>query len=679
LILETPAGVPASLSPRWRLFFLSFLMLFVELALIRWTGSNVVYLSYFSNFVLLASFLGIGIGFLRAQARLDLFAWVPAMLAGVVVFVSIFPVEVSCGGSQVIYFGCNPSGLPVWLTLPAIFMAVAIIMASIGQGVARTFAAFEPLEAYRLDILGSLAGIAGFSTLSFLGAPPIAWGTLVSVLLLILYRPSIKLIQVVALGVIVVVLGKESLGSEYSWSPYYKIRVFEDGPGVYGLNVNGIPHQTIESRAERHRTEPWYFVPYQRIQSNPLNDVLIVGGGNGGDVAIALAAGAKHIDAVEIDPRIYQIGRAMNPDHPYQDPRVTIHIDDGRAFLERTKKNYDLILFALPDSLTLVSGQSSLRLESYLFTLESIRTAREHLNPGGAFGMYNLYRKKWLLDRLANTLQVAYGYPPCLDSNSGAAGAFSVLTIGRDRGNVRCALTWVPLVQPVAAPSSDDHPFLYLQTPSIPDIYLIAIASILLLSLVLVRSAAGPFVQMRNYLDLFFMGAAFLLLETKSVVQFALLFGTTWFVNALVFFGVLVSVLIAIEIVRRFSFRQPAPLYAALFASLAFAWLIPLETLLAFDVPLRFCGAVILTFTPILLANLIFAGRFREVGASTDAFAANLLGAMAGGLLEYSSLVLGYRNMLPLIGLLYALAFLLEWRRSGEEAPQPLQSTALNT
>ena len=48
---------------------------------------------------------------------------------------------------------------------------------------------------------------------------------------------------------------------------------------------------------------------------------------------------------------------------------------------------------------------------------------------------------------------------------------------------------------------------------------------------------------MIRYTDLFCMGAAFLLLETKSVVQFALLFGTTWFVNALVFLGVLLSVL----------------------------------------------------------------------------------------------------------------------------------------
>ena len=52
--------------PPWRLVVASGLMLFVELALIRWTGANVLHLSYFSNFVLLGSFLGIGLGFLRS-------------------------------------------------------------------------------------------------------------------------------------------------------------------------------------------------------------------------------------------------------------------------------------------------------------------------------------------------------------------------------------------------------------------------------------------------------------------------------------------------------------------------------------------------------------------------------------------------------------------------------------
>lgn len=643
---------------RGRLVLLSFLMLFVELALIRWTGSNVVYLSYFSNFVLLGSFLGIGIGFLIAKSRHDLFTWAIVTLTFLVAFILRFPVSVDCAGGQIIFFGCSPSGLPIWVTLPVIFVAVAMVMASIAQGAARSFIEFEPLEAYRLDILGSLAGIVAFSLLSFLGAHPFAWSAVVSAAFLALYRPSLRAVHVVAVAALMMMLGRESLEPGDSWSPYYKVSVFGVRPGVFKLNVNGIPHQMIESTAERKRTEPLYFIPYQRLHSNPLRSVLIVGAGNGGDVAIALAAGAQHIDAVEIDPRISSIGRTLNPDQPYQRPEVSAHIDDGRAYLERTQNRYDLILFALPDSLVLVSGQSSLRLESYLFTLEAMNAARAHLNAGGAFGMYNYYRESWLLDRLAHTLEVTYGHRPCLDSENGDTDwRFSLLLISRAAAGVRCATTWDPGARTVPPPVTDDHPFLYLRTRSIPQLYLIALAAILLCSLLLIRGVTGPLAQMRSYLDLFLMGAAFLLLETKNVVQFALLFGTTWFVNALVFFGILLSVFVALEIARRVRLPDPGSLYIALFASLALAWAIPPNSLLSLDAPLRFVVAVALAFMPILLANLVFAERFRTVGPSTIAFGANLLGAMVGGVLEYSSLIVGYRGLLPLVALLYALAF----------------------
>ena len=141
------------------------------------------------------------------------------------------------------------------------------------------------------------------------------------------------------------------------------------------------------------RDDTFYLYPYRHLKGPP-GDVLIVGAGNGNDVAVALSQGARHIDAVEIDPVIQAIGARDHPDRPYQDPRVSVHIDDGRAFLERSDRRYDLIIFALPDSLTLVSGQSSLRLESYLFTLQAMQSVRRHLRAGGVFTMYNYYRAR---------------------------------------------------------------------------------------------------------------------------------------------------------------------------------------------------------------------------------------------------------------------------------------------
>ena len=165
---------------------------------------------------------------------------------------------------------------------------------------------------------------------------------------------------------------------------------------------------------------------------------------------------------------------------------------------------------------------------------------------------------------------------------------------------------------------------------------------------------------MGRYLDLFLMGAAFLLLETKNVVQFALLFGTTWFVNSLVFVGILLAVYLAIEVARRIELGPPWRLYAALLVALAVAWLVPPDLLLGLTVVPRFIVAIVVAFAPVFLANLLFASRFRDVASSNLAFATNLLGAMLGGVLEYAALVTGYRALLIVIALLYAGAFMLQ-------------------
>ncbi len=631
-------------------------MLFLELALIRWTGANIIYLSYFSNFVLLGSFLGIGLGFLRARSRVNLFPWAPVALVILVLFVRVFPVQINRSTSGLLFFGSlKASGLPTWVTLPVIFLAVAAVMATIGEGVARTFTHFSPLEAYRLDILGSLAGIATFSILSFLDAKPFVWGIIVVLVLAALYGRTIGILQVLALLGLMILLVTESVSSDI-WSPYYRISVNKQPNQQYTIEVNGIPHQNILPASDQGTV---YHVPFQQAPTNPLRNVLVVGAGAGNDVAVALSKGAAHVDAVEIDPQLYQLGKRLNPDHPYQNPRVSVHIADGRAFLQETKTKYDLILFALPDSLTLVSGQSSLRLESYLFTRQAMQAAKDHLNPtDGVFSMYNYYRTTWLRDRFANTLQEVYGQSPCI-RNFG--GTLSTLTVSVRSGALSCSQIWQrpAAVQP---PATDDHPFPYLKGNTIPGFYLLTVGLIVLASVLLVRSASGPLRRTRGYVDLFFMGAAFLLLETKNVVQFALLFGTTWLVNALVFGGVLLAVLAAVEVSRHVVIRRPLLLYGALLASLIVAWAVPNTALLSLSPVPRFFAAVAIAFTPIFVANMVFAQRFRDVADSATGFGVNLLGAIVGGALEYGSLLVGYQALLIVVAVLYGLAFATGWR-----------------
>jgi hypothetical protein len=657
------------MNPKVRLVALSFLMLFVELALIRWLGENIVFLSYFTNFVLLGSFLGIGLGFLLSDRR-SRFHWLPAALFAMVAFAVAFPVSVSRVGSDVIFFGAlEVQGLPIWLMLPMVFVGAAFVMYLIAHEVAQVFKEFEPLEAYRLDILGSVLGILGFAALSWMRMRPVVWGAVAALFIVWLGRRVIDGRGRVLLGGIVVVLGVQSFIPGFQWSPYYRVEVFEY-QNIQQVNVNGIPHQTydeIERRAER---EPVYEVPYT-LATGDIGRVMIVGAGTGSDVAFALAAGAASVDAVEIDRTIYELGRDDHPNRPYQDPRVSVIIDDGRAFMERAEPGYDLVLFALPDSLTLVSGQSNLRLESFLFTQEAIDRATSLLSDDGVFVMYNYYREDWLLGRLGRTLLNSTGNNPCIYAPDGARGlavlAASHVPITTCPGDLDFDLAAAP------TPATDDYPFLYVQERGIPSFYLIGVASILITTILAMRFAGVRRRSMRSNLDLFFMGAAFLLLETKSVVQFSLWFGTTWAVNAMVFAGILLSVLGAIEVVRRFNMPKPLHLYLALAGAVAVSWAIPAGALLELPTLTRLVAAVALTFSPIFLANLVFAQRFNETSHSAEAFGVNLLGAMVGGILEYSALAVGYRSLAILVAVLYGLAYVV-WARDsaqGEVAAEP--------
>jgi hypothetical protein len=635
-------------------------MLFVELALIRWVTSNNVYVTKATNFVLIASFLGIGIGFLNVKTNRNYVRWTPVALLATVAFVLGFPVILGTLNA-----GANPyqglkhtTALPQPVSLTIIFLLVTATMAGLGQGVAKIFVGLKPLSAYRMDIAGSIAGILVFSLLSFLNQPPATWGFIACGGLMLMLAPKIRWWQAGAALVIVTLLSLESFIPNQIWSPYNKLSIVHTttgrAPGLY-LSANNIPYQAAHTLPILQKYKPFYFYPYQHIAKSQLKNVLIIGAGSGNDTAVALHEGAQHVDAVDIDPQLLGLGRDQNPAQPYQSKRVTVYSDDGRAFLQDTSKKYNLILFALPDSLEAVSGQSAVRLESFVLTLQSLQTVKKHLLPGGTFSMYNYYAP-FLLSRYATTIHDAFGRNPCQNLGPPLGGRrMAVLTVDLNGPVQNCASYWHGArVDPVI----DDRPFPYLPTPSIPISYLWMLGAILLGSALLVRIGGGSFGGMRKYIDLAFMGAAFMLLETKNIVQFALLFGTTWLVNSLVFAGVLIAVYLAVETARHVRLPRPMILYALLAVSLIVAWVVPPDAAISLPVIPRFVAATALAFAPVYLANLVFAQRFADVETSGTAFAANLLGAIVGAALEYLALITGYQFLLVVVAVLYALAFL---------------------
>src|SRR5438094_5660833 len=374
-----------------------------------------------------------------------------------------------------------------------------------------------------------------------------------------------------------------------------------------------------------------------------------------------LANKVESIDAVEIDPRILELGEREHPDHPYSDPRVREHVDDGRAFLRSSPDRYDLIVFALPDSLTLVSTSANVRLESFLFTREAFASARDHLAPNGVFVLYNYYRQPWLLAKIEGMLTDVFGTEPLVREYDAPIGSAAVLAAspGDLQVSGQAALLSPAIANDRPAAATDDWPFLYLRDRVIARYYILALIFVLLVAgiatMLAARLVSAPIAAFSPHF--FLLGAAFLLLETRSLTMFSLLFGTTWTVNAMAFEAILTSVVIAIG-VNAITKPPRAVLYTGLGVTLVLAYVLPPSALLFDPAWLRYLAAAVIAFAPVFFANLVFTASFRDTRTADMAFASNLIGAMIGGVLEYAALVTGYQALLIIIAALYVAAYL---------------------
>jgi hypothetical protein len=270
-----------------RVFLASFLVLFLEVALIRWMPAHIRLLSYFSNFILLASFLGIGIGCLLAPARARLFPWFPLLQASVVATVYFFRLEVTVPTSGDIFFS---SGTPqkqvlveTTLLLPILFVIVAALFATVAQRMALEMSTLPPLRAYTINILGSLSGVVAFALMSWRELTPTYWFGVAFVAAAPLIAADFGssgagrirgAINGALLGLALVMV--HTLSGSAIWSPYYKIAVQHRETETV-VEVNNIFHQSI---APVESKEYFYQWPYMAF-GDTFKNVLILGAGSG--------------------------------------------------------------------------------------------------------------------------------------------------------------------------------------------------------------------------------------------------------------------------------------------------------------------------------------------------------------------------------------------------------------
>jgi SAM-dependent methyltransferase len=726
------------------LFLISFMILFLELACIRWLGSTVIFLTFFTNIVLMACFLGVSVGCLAASRS---WSWINALVPLALVitasacgilwtYINFIQIMIDVGSQQspqLIYFGTDARTkdptkwvVPIELLSAYFFVLVALLFVGPGQEMGRRFAAIDNrLTAYTADILGSLAGITVFGAMAVFRVPAWIW-FLIAIGIGIAFIPRRRFVHALAGLAVLAAVGladsdrhdrlqrtrialaalavvgladwpQDTLGppTEVVWSPYYQVRF---KPRYLSIDVNNLGHQGM---LPVDRAGPAYILPHllnRDAGNKPFDDVLIIGAGSGNDVAAALAQKSGHVDAVEIDPVINELGRLHHPNRPYSDSRVSVFLDDGRSFVRKTPGRYDLISYALVDSLALHSSYSSVRLESFLFTEQAFRDVKDKLKPGGVFAMYNFYRRGWVLCRLVKLVEKVFGTKPLVltlpyqsvvspGDNQGLSITF--VLAGDRASNVLEAIRsqfaaktfyWLNL-QPESAAAingfgpapparsrpgeqayvkvgpaeveltgtaripTDDWPFLYLREPTIPALNLRGIAIVAVLSLAILFAFA-PVRRVRPSARMFFLGAGFMLLETKGLVHMALLFGATWMVNSIVFFAILAMILLSNLYVLAVNPRRLWPYYALLLAALLVNTVVPMDDFLALPGMSKVIVSCTIVFLPVFFAGVIFATNFRSSERPDVDLGSNIGGIILGGLSENLSLVFGFNHLL---------------------------------
>lgn len=689
-----------------RLFLISFACLFLEVLFIRWIASEIRIFGYFKNVILIACVVGMGVGCAlggrqTAEAnaskdsktgRLDaaIFPLLTLILSAIVAFAGplelthmtfIFSLDVFMWDLLV------PSATAFIrniIAILAIFIIVVMSFDFLGQKLGAEFHGRDPLKAYGVNLAGSLAGVLVYTALCYFGTSPPVWLTIGFLSIIPFWKRPIHIFMFIAsIGLAVM----SSQGS--TWSPYYRIDLqpFVMNKVEIGrqLDVNHDYHQkTLNFSKEFLAQHPdlkeskdfqIYYNTYNLpCELAPKHDrVLILGAGTGNDVAAALRAGAQHVDAVEIDPTIQNLGKSIHPENPYADSRVNAINNDARAFLGNTKEKYDVIVFGHVDSHTTFSTLGSVRLDNYLYTKESLQAATNALSDRGLAALSFAAGPEWLRARLYQVVRaVAPSEPVVLRTHFDNPGSITILWgPGLEEINDNLKATrgkdFIPVEElntPIELPT-DDWPFLYQQFRNIPPFYLALLVTVftigsgIILSRMRLNASA-----LTGYWQFMLLGAGFLLLETRGMLAVSVLIGSTWLVNSLVIAVILITALCANFLVMKVPSLKEWHGYAGLLGALLLLYFMPLSQFSGESIGIKLLVSFVALGLPVIFSGIVFSRAFSKAKEPECALGVNILGALVGGCLEYTSTIVGTNGLTLIAIAIYALSFFTRTRDS---------------
>ncbi len=672
-----------------RLFLISFLTLFAEMVFIRYLSSNIYLLSYYKNAVLIAAFLGLGAGMMMDKGRASLIRLLPvatlAFICIVVYFNDYLRIDLDYAGLDEsiwpeFWANSRAQSVPIFLVLSFFYIVVALYFVPLGQETIKAMSYFRPLAAYSVNLGGSILGVLAFSIAGALWTTPVVWFSVFLVPLLLLTRRDSSratfILNAASVVIAIFIVFSSVVGPEI-WSPYSKVRVypFAGGPDSGFISTtNGNPQvgamnfdfkYSGPEAALNNESKSIYAIPYSALSPER---VMVVGAGAGNEVAMALRNGALSVDAVEIDPAFISISNVMSAHRPFIDKRVSVHIDDARAFFHKALPGYDLIVIGFLDSQYHLSQMSNIRTENFVYTYESLRRTKELLSENGILQLnYNAPRLD-MRAKLYNMLRDIYGddlrvYAPerPVSGNISFVAGPGVRALAADLPGLSTGV-FTTQVDKKDYPT-DDWPFLYIESKKIPSEYISMLVFIPLASIGVIRVVCGGFSGFS--LRFFMLGIGFMLLETKSITSFALLFGSTGTVVSLVFCSILIAGLLANLAVHLFSIRSVKLPYALLFATIAGLYFLPLDIFMDLSWLARLGVAAVLIGAPLFFAAIIFGVSFAQSTRMNTDFGSNIIGAVVGGMSEYLSMAFGFKALYIIALSAYFIAFLTHGRGSG--------------